>query len=217
MHNLLKEISNLKETEYEQIRNLCKSKEYITYQNDIKEFLTFNGNLKLDLSRIDYNMELELIREFIEYWELHCDVRKYGDNLQGYTKIVNGQYVYKFCQELYENKSILKILSRNVQQIVIEKMMWDSFQKIKLLLEQESKIASIETNEERQCNFFLSDYEKRYIDYDNYVLNIKLKGDKRFYYIAHFDKNIDKISIYKKERKQLIKIRDYINFSKIFY
>ena len=46
-----------------------------------------------------------LLCQYIEYWELHNDERCLGDNLYGYTKIVNGEYIWDVFKRIYKTNS----------------------------------------------------------------------------------------------------------------
>ena len=112
-----------------------KNKEFFTNRVSINEKLELqigaNGDIefysKLSNTEIDI---VELLCRYIEYFELHCDVGNYHDNLPGYTKIIDGKFIYKVCCELYDD-NIYKNLPKNIQLLInniknIDEIVWMS-------------------------------------------------------------------------------------------
>ena len=60
-----------------------------------------SGNAKMffyyNFSKLEYEERLNILCQYIEYWELHNGEGYLQDNLYGYTKIINGKYLWDIC------------------------------------------------------------------------------------------------------------------------
>ena len=82
------------------------------------------GNSKIrfydKLSNETYEERIKILCQYIEYWELHNGEKSMGDNLSGYSKIINGKYVFDVLNKIYDTdknlweKLIKKIKTKNI-------------------------------------------------------------------------------------------------------
>lgn len=69
---------------------------------------TISGNAKLCFyeklsNEFSYEQRLLLLCQYVEYWELHNNIGNLQDNLSGYSKIINGEYIINVCKKIKEN------------------------------------------------------------------------------------------------------------------
>lgn len=89
----------------EQMECLSKSllefftKEYTLKKNKIPANAKMRFYDRLS-DKFSYEQRLNLLCQFVEYWELHSGVKDLSDNLLGYSKIVDGEYIYDICKNL---------------------------------------------------------------------------------------------------------------------
>jgi len=89
----------------EQMECLSKSllefftKEYTLKKNKIPANAKMRFYDRLS-DKFSYEQRLNLLCQFVEYWELHSGVDDLSDNLLGYSKIVDGEYIYDICKNL---------------------------------------------------------------------------------------------------------------------
>lgn len=70
--------------------------------------------------KLDYEQQIKLLCQYVEYWELHNGTEDFSDNLLGYSKIVDGEYIYNICKNLKDNKNgwiNLLILAKNSEKL----------------------------------------------------------------------------------------------------
>ena len=51
-----------------------------------------------------YQERLEILCRYVEYWELHKGIGSLSDNVEGYSKIVDGEYIWDICKKLSKDK-----------------------------------------------------------------------------------------------------------------
>ena len=54
---------------------------------------------------IKYEERLDILCQYLEYWELHNGEGYLQDNLYGYTKIINGKYLWDICKDIKNENS----------------------------------------------------------------------------------------------------------------
>jgi len=68
-----------------------------------------SGNAKMffydKFSNLEYKYRLDILCQYIEYWELHNGEGYLQDNLYGYTKIINGKYLWDICKDIKNENS----------------------------------------------------------------------------------------------------------------
>ena len=78
--------------------------DFYTNKKDINSESKISGNAKIRfykyLPEKRYERRLEILCQYVEYWEMHNGIKNLGDNLYGYSKIVDGEYIYNTCKEL---------------------------------------------------------------------------------------------------------------------
>ena len=70
--------------------------------------------------KLDYEQQIKLLCQYVEYWELHNGTEDFSDNLLGYSKIVDGEYIYNICKNLKDNKNgwiNLLIIAKNSEKL----------------------------------------------------------------------------------------------------
>lgn len=90
------------------------SDNFFRYAKDIKnktnDKLIIKSNSKMyfyyKFSNFDYKDRIELLCRYVEYWELHAGIDTLSDNLDGYTKIVDGEYIWNICKELSKDSNL---------------------------------------------------------------------------------------------------------------
>ena len=90
------------------------SDKFFRYAKDIKnktnDKLIIKSNSKMyfydKFSNLNYEDRIELLCRYVEYWELHIGIGRYSDNLDGYTKIVDGEYIWNVCKELSKDSDL---------------------------------------------------------------------------------------------------------------
>lgn len=122
---------------------------------------------------------LEILFRYIEYWELHNDLGKGKDNIEGYSKIVCGKYIQDVCNEIFNDSKLYSKLNNysQIQKIIIENSIW----KFK------EPIVSIAPNcissdvDGKHNNDHLQSSDTNYVKFDSHVMCIKYKRKYLYY------------------------------------
>ena len=96
---------------------------FYTKNNDDTNVIKIPGNAKIrfytHFSELDYKTRLQILSQYIEYWELHSGDSDFSDNLLGYTKIIDGEYLWDILQNLKEDeedwKQVLDLAKTSTQ------------------------------------------------------------------------------------------------------
>ena len=168
---------------------------------------------KIETEKDRKEVFIEILCQFIEYWELHYEMGNLLDNVEGYSKLIDGEYILKVCEKLSDNKAIMtdSDFPIEIKIIIKEAMLYKIFAKLKILLEN-NNFKNVKSNEDilfeeklfeqnlkKLFNDELSDDDKQYIYWDNHILifDDKLNHSNKFY--IHYCADKDEICIKNKE------------------
>jgi hypothetical protein len=158
------------------------------------------------------NILIEILCQFIEYWELHYEMGHLLDNVEGYSKIIDSKYILDVCTELNENKSIMinSDFPNEVRKIIKEAVLYKIFDALKIVLKNNdfkniksnidilfNEKKNFKNNLKDIFNDNLSDEDKKYIYWDNHVLLFENNDN---YYI-YYDVDKDEIKVLNKNDK----------------
>lgn len=66
-----------------------------------------------NIDKLDDDSKIKLLNWYIEYWELHRGIGGMSDNLEGYSKIIDGEYIYNVCKVIkLQDNSIWQSLTK---------------------------------------------------------------------------------------------------------
>lgn len=153
------------------------------------------GQIKINFKEMDCieifneNDIKEILRQFVEYWELHHAVGKKKDNIYGYSKIIDGRYISNVCEDLYSKINLLQELGldKNILQIVREQVLYKLVEKLKTFCGESFsvKIGNKQKRIKRIAAYNIDikpdiPNDENFINYDNHIITIK-----------HFYKGVD--------------------------
>ncbi len=113
------------------LNHICQNKEYSEYA-DKKGNIRIRGNTKFKIFDMRQKLKrddiLAILSTYIEYWEMHYCVGDMKDNVEGFTKIINGEYIKDTCMNIYDKyaKGELKI-SDKILDVVREMIKYELF------------------------------------------------------------------------------------------